>query len=270
MPLKTLCYACQSRVSMTPGEVFTCDACFQPQIAIEAWDIGSSFTLCPRLRNHAGIMFRTSLNRDEKAFLADRGVTFLIPPADFPAFVDTSVLEHQTNPAACFSGCAWGASYYHLSGWPESSHHKTYLIYPLFRLTENDVLFHGTTSHCANGIMTTGKLLPPSATGEKTHGFPSERDIRYVGLDKSPADDHDKGALIELEYTGWVLDTHLGLSTHPLHSLHERLPADVPAIQFHERGRAIAFRIDAVVTPKDTEHNRQLWDTIAPPRPTEH
>ncbi|KVU37569.1 hypothetical protein WK68_16870 [Burkholderia ubonensis] len=269
MSLDTLCHSCLSPVTLTPGEIFTCASCSKSQIAIEGWQIQPEFKLCPRLRRHAGIMVWNPLNDEQKSLLAGTGVTFLAPPSDFPAFVDAMVFEQHTEPAVCFDGCAWGAGHYHLAGWPEDPSSKFYLIYPVYRMTTQDVLFHGTTPGCANQIKLDGKLLPPGATGQKTQGFVSEKDIRYVGIDKSSADHHDRGALIELEYDGWVLRTHLGLLTQPLHHLHARLPPSVAAIQFHEHGRAIAFRPDALVTPKDSANNRRLWASIAPPPPKE-
>lgn len=265
MPLDTLCYSCKVPVQIDPGKISTCPNCAATFIAILGFEPICGCDFCFGLKDSAGVlMYGSNILDESRQFLISNGVTFLDPVSDFPAFCDLTV-KKLNGLGVCRFSCSWGANYYHLNAWPSASSSEFYLIYQVRRHSSLVPLYHGTTASSARAILEQRELKPPSQTRLKTSGFVTEKDLRFVGVEIGPAEDHDNGAIVDLSYDGWVLVTHLGLSTPPIHKLNNMLPPSIPAIEFWEKGLCIAFRIDAIVTPALNEKNEKLLAELVPP-----
>lgn len=261
MPIATVCYACRSPIQATVSQVVEC-ACSAAFVVIPGFAPLSTLNSCYRLKDALLVLsFGPNLPSDIRQILEDRGIILLDPQALYPMFVDLSDSDSE-KIRLCRWDCSWGSNYFHLVATPTPTNLPGYLIFPLEKLS-TAIFYHGTSEGGAVSIFSSNALLPPHVTGNKTHGFSSEEDLRYAGIDKSSAEAHDKGALIELEFSGWIAKTHLGLPPKALLHLLDAMPQEVRALEFWEDGRSVAFRRDAQIVPAKTANNEALKDRYA-------
>lgn len=257
MHISTICYSCRSSTRATVGQIVECQ-CSAAFVLIPGFPSLSAHSGCYRLKDALFLLsFSPILPPDINDILETNGVSFLNSPALYPMFVNLSKGDPE-KARLCRWDCSWGANYYHVEVAPTPTTLTGYLIFPLEKLPAGTVVYHGTTEGCAAEIFSSNSLLPPQVTGNKTHGLNSEEDLRYAGIDRSSAEAHDKGALIELDFRGWIAKSHLGLPPKVLLHLLNAMPRDVCAIEFWEDGRALAFRSDAKVVPASTLNNESL------------
>lgn len=150
----------------------------------------------------------------------------------------------------------WGSPWIHMEGKAIST---WYLIYPLSRLKQNQYLYHGTRLKAVPSIKRQG-LLAAAHGLRQAHGLGSEREFRYVGLDRHPAEVHSKGSVVELHYDGWIAYTGFPIGTSAFCNFFQAcrvVGADVHAIRYFEDGNSVAFAFTAQeIRLAPTQYNR--------------
>lgn len=259
----SVCYHCGSSIHLRLLVINTC-RCGASFAVIPSHSLLKGHGECHRLHSvMLPLAFGSNIRSETRLMLEMSGIKFLHPTRTYPLFVDLSKFNDSLF-RQCYFDCSWGAMYYHLTAHPNEASCCGYLIFPIKKQRAKEPIYHGTNRERCLEIFAAGKLLPPSVTGHKTHGFNTEKDLRFAGYDICVAQDHDRGALIELSYASWVAHTHLGLSPAPLLHLLKWLPKEIGAVTFWERGRAIAFRQEATVTVADSTYNQLLLEEISP------
>lgn len=151
----------------------------------------------------------------------------------------------------------WGAPWVHLNS---RDHRDWLLIYPIFRLGAGKYLYHGTALGRISSIGNKG-LLPGERLGYQAHGLWSEKEYRYAGLDRTPAERHAFETTLELTYGGWIAHTGLPIGTDAFRTFFgacRQINADVHAIRYFEDGNSVAFAATATdICLADTRHNKR-------------
>ena len=224
-----LCPHCQTKQHGFPNSISGCNSCEKQFVVIKAFcTYGSSS--CPKLAENLKFDATTNVQDERAVLLARSGKTFKCFDCNLSLGVMSVRIEAVGSPIRPVDG------YY-------AVRIETHI---------NCVVYHGTTSGRAAKIAKEG-LLPQPHSSQKSNGFASEGLLRYVGLDRRPAENHatkDGDKVLEFAFTGVVAIADIEFEGKMLNRFLNNLPAEIDGIEFREFGRCLALKPQAKLVLK--------------------
>jgi len=130
------------------------------------------------------------------------------------------------------------------------------IVINIFPVKKVDVVtFHGTRQECVDGIYRYGLLPKTDRRIDRYggHGNPdTEGWMRFTGSMKA-AISHDQGAIIPIRYSGYILESCMGLQPEPLFRLFGLIPEIIQCVRMDEDGESYVFRESANLFPPSME-----------------